>query len=210
MRVLFIDDHQLFLDGLSMIFEELNHDVVTAISSQVALEILRTDSFDVIFCDMLMPGLNGIMLLKALRERGINTHVIMISSEYSNQSIDDAIQNGARGYISKAANKESISSAIASVKAGNVYIQPELNYEPSDLKDIKLSGVTANDLITKRQVSVLELVNGGYSNKEIAVAMNISEATVKTHLNKVFQILNVKNRTSCIAKAKELEILTSS
>jgi len=207
MKILVIDDHRLFLDGITMILEGFGHQVAACLSAQSAITELEKNRYELIFSDMMMPGLNGLALLRSLQERNISTPVIILSAHFDSSFIDEAIINGAKGYISKNSHKGIIQSAIEAVGAGKTFIPSELNYEPGDLGSKANSIDNKSEKISSRQITVIEYLNQGYSNKQIATAMNITEATVKTHLNKIFHVLSVKNRTSCAIKAKELGLI---
>ena len=213
-RILLVDDHPMFLDGLLLILEQQDMSVVAVGNANEALEALEAVAadkhFDLILMDIKMPGLDGYALMKALKERQIFTPVIIISASEESYDIARALENGASGYLPKTVQAIKISEAIDKVIDGEVYIAPELSYDPSKIKKSARANRPdrqVSEKISARQIDILTLTAEGYSNSDIALAQNIAEVTVKYHLNAIFNILKVKNRTACVKRAQELGII---
>lgn len=208
-RILLVDDHPMFLDGLDLVLTQKKYEVMTANNAALALQTIeKSKAFDIIFVDLQMPGLDGFAMIQALRERNIFTPVIIMSASDIAEDITRALSLGALGYMSKSVHSDQISHAIKTVINGGVYISPELSYNVSDFKySPKNAQRNLPHKLSTRQQGILALVSEGYSNKEIALAVDIAEVTVKYHLHAVFQALQVNNRTSCVKKARELGMI---
>lgn len=209
LKILLVDDHPMFLDGLDLVLSQQDIEVVTAENTPQALEeIDKKQRFDLIFIDLKMPGLNGYALIRALRERQVYSPVIVISASEGAEDISMALELGALGYLPKSVHSDEIAVAIKSVLAGEIYVSTELSYsESAHKKFVKSSKKLILGKVSARQLDILTLTAEGYSNKEIALAFNIAEVTVKYHLHSIFQNLQVNNRTACVKRARELGII---
>jgi DNA-binding NarL/FixJ family response regulator len=209
LKILLVDDHQMFLDGLDLVLTQQNIDVVTAENTPEALSIIDGNGyFDLIFVDLQMPGLDGYALIRALRERQVFSPVIVISASEGADEISRALELGALGYLPKSTHADQIGEAIRQVLAGNVFVAPELSFDiEADKKSINKNRRPIHEKVSARQLDILRLTAEGYSNKEIALAVNVAEVTVKYHLNAVFKTLQVSNRTACVKRARELGII---
>lgn len=212
LQVLLVDDHPMFLDGMDLILSQQDAEVITAANVQQALaEVDKKTKFDLIFVDLNLPGLDGYALITALRERQVFTPVIIVSASEDHHDVSRALRYGALGYLPKSIGSGQIDEAIKAVLAGEVYVAPELSFtasreRPTTVKPRKSRKGPGN--ISTRQLEILKLVAEGYSNKEIALALNIVEVTVKYHLNAVFGVLKVKNRTACVKQAQERGLIS--
>lgn len=208
-KILLVDDHPMFLDGLDLVLTQQNIEVVTAENATQALaEVDKEKKFSVIFVDLQMPGLDGYALITALRERQIFTPVIVMSASEETDSISRALELGALGYLPKSIQSDKIADAIQRVLMGEVYVAPELDFtDAADKRSIKNRKKTVSKKMSARQLDILGLTAEGYSNKEIALAVNVAEVTVKYHLHAIFKALQVSNRTACVKRAKELGII---
>jgi DNA-binding NarL/FixJ family response regulator len=186
-RVLIVDDHPAVRRGLRT-FLELSEDIdvvgEAADGTQVADLVAATEP-DVVLLDMVLPGLDGLGVLGALRERGLPARVLVVTSFTNRRSVLPVIRAGARGYLSKDVEPEALVAAVRSVHAGHLLLEPEVTVallsEPAEL--------------TAREGEVLALVADGRSNREIARALALSEKTVKTHVSSILLKLGLADRT---------------
>jgi len=209
LRILLIDDHRMFLDGMRLILSQLSEQIESMGSAREALDKLAGGArFDIILTDLKMPGLDGLSFLQALHARRLFIPTIVISGSDEPATISSALEQGAQGYLPKSAHSARIIEAIHKVLAGEIYVAPELPYEISEVPDSESGTANFPGLkLTRRQAEVLKLVADGLSNKDIALTLDISEATIKSHLNSIFQSLQVRNRTACVKRAGELGLL---
>ncbi len=209
LRILLIDDHRMFLDGMRLILSQLTDEIESVGSAREALDKLAENKqFDIILTDLKMPGLDGHSFIQALHARQLFIPTIVISASDEPGEISRALEQGAQGYLPKSAHSARIIEAIHKVLAGEIYIAPELPYELG-VVSAPSGEVASHDAmqLTGRQREVLSLVAEGYANKDIALALNISEATIKSHLNSIFHSLQVRNRTACVKRAAELGLI---
>jgi len=208
MRLLLIDDHTLFREGLSLILSGLRADLMLlqAGSCEEAAELANADEqVDLILLDMKLPGVSGVAALKMIRAMFAGTRVIIVSGECTPQDVNAAIEAGAMGYIPKTSSPNLLMSALGVVMANGVYLPAEIMLA-ARASGINGNGAQANAIValTDRQCDVLRLLVEGAPNKRIARLLDISEATVKTHLAAVFRLLDVHNRTEAVYAAARL------
>ena len=201
-----IDDHPLVINGFTNLLTQLNYTVTTAETSASALKHLSGNHFDLILLDLNLPDIDGKTLVKIIRLNKITTPILVVSGESDTQEILWMIENGIQGFISKGKPVAQMQEAISAVINGKTYI-------PSYIKAAsKKQKTTKNDIseylgITKRQKQILQLIELGKSNKQIAAELAITDNTVATHLKEIFANLQVHNRTECVKAAKDLGIV---
>lgn len=216
MQVLVADDHQLFLDGIQHILRKLDTvvDIIETTQAERAIEILESGkSFDLILIDLSMPGIDGMSILQRMHERKVWLPLVVVSGEEDTRKIKSALDSGALGFIPKAHNSQQMLSALRTILDGEIYIPADIEkqinnletsrppIEASDNDALKASG------ITKRQFEVLQLLAKGYTNKQIATSLFLTEHTVKTHISALFSSLHAGNRTECVQNAQQNHIL---
>jgi DNA-binding NarL/FixJ family response regulator len=186
-RVLIVDDHPAVRRGLRT-FLELSEDIdvvgEAADGTQVADLVVATGP-DVVLLDMVLPGLDGLGVLAALREQGTAARVLVITSFTDRRSVLPAVRAGARGYLSKDVEPEALVAAVRSVHAGHLLLEPE----------VTVALLAEPPQLTAREGDVLALVADGRSNREIARALTLSEKTVKTHVSSILLKLGLADRT---------------
>ncbi|MBT4492676.1 MAG: response regulator transcription factor [Gammaproteobacteria bacterium] len=215
MRILITDDHQLFADGLRSALEDLQDGLscVVALSAEVALDILGNDTaFDLFVVDLNLPGIDGVSLLKSLSRRCPEIPVVVISATESIDQIKSALDQGARGFIPKAYDRVEIQRGLSVVLEGGLFLPDDIvdkiqRIEQSQSSFPTLPGNITSHGITKRQFEVLEYVAKGFSNKQIANTLFLTEHTIKVHLKALFKALGVSNRTQLSQVAKEKGII---
>lgn len=191
-RLLIVDDHPIVRFGLTALLS-LQGDVEmagTAESGRAALELLRDTPVDVVLIDLRMPGFSGIETLQRIREFAPATRSIVLSSFELDEEIYAAVKAGARGYIHKEAPAEEILRAIRSVHAGRRAF-------PHRIAE-RLSHERMTAGLSPRELEILQLVAKGLTNKEVANTLNISQFTVRNHLNHITEKLEVTDRTEAI------------
>lgn len=198
-RLALADDQALIRNGLAAL---LGAQPGLAVCVQAAdgvalLEALLTTPVDVIVSDIRMPRLSGLELVRALRERGDATPVLLLTTFDDPGLLQAARAAGAQGYLLKDAATEELCAAIQALAAGQTRLAP-----------ISLHAArTANPpaarsaQLTERELSILRLVAGGYSNKEIGRALTISDGTVKNHLTDILAKLDARDRTHAVLKS---------
>src|SRR6266566_142202 len=186
-RVVVADDQRVVREGLAMLLRLLPEiEVVgTARDGEEALALVEELTPDVVLMDLRMPRCDGVEATRRLRERGSATRVVVLTTYADDRSVVDALQAGARGFLTKDAGAEEIQQAIAAVVSGAAAIDPAVQHH---LVNAVASGLPATvqpptpllpDGLTPREAEVLSLIAEGLSNAEIAERLVVSEATSK-------------------------------
>ncbi len=202
-RVLVADDHPIVRGGIVALLDAATDIEVVGQASNgtdavtIALELEP----DIVLMDLRMPGLDGDEATAQIRARSTRIRVIILTTYESDASILTAIEAGASGYLLKAAPQEEILEGIRSVARGDVALAPSI--AAMLVNRVAKPAVS----LTPRETEVLALVAQGASNPDIARALFLGEATVKSHLLHVFEKLDVKDRTRAVTKAMELGLL---
>lgn len=206
--VVVADDQRVVRDGLALMLGLLpDVDLVgTASNGQEALELAASRRVDVILMDLRMPVLNGIEATRRLRRQHPGTSVVVLTTYADDDSIFAALEAGARGYLTKDAAPEEIADALARVTAGEValdgFVQARLVERTERRPDA--SGPANADVrigLTPRELEVLGLIADGLSNAEIGDRLNVSQATVKTHVNHLLRKVGLRDRTQAASYA---------
>ncbi len=199
-RIALCDDQALVLRGLSSLLADLGFAIALESSdAERLLAALPQRPVDLIVSDIRMPGLGGIGLIRTLRERGDATPVILLTTFDDPDLMMRAVEVGAQGFLLKDASPEDLSTAIRRVAAGETLLQPVSLGPvraawPADTGD-------ADVRLTERERSILRLVAGGYSNKEIGRSLHLSEGTVKNYISELLLKLDCRDRTHAVLKA---------
>ena len=210
MQVLVTDDHQLFLDGVRHILEKLdsNVEVTESTSAEKTIGILESgQEFDLILIDLSMPGMDGLSILQRMHERKVWLPLVVVSAEEDVQKIKSALDSGALGFIPKSHSSQQMLAALHAILDGEIYIPANIEKQINVLEARRPLAEAQNNValkssgITKRQQDVLQLIAKGYSNKQIASSLFLTEHTVKSHIGALFTALNASNRTECVQNA---------
>lgn len=194
-RVLIADDHVTVLEGLAAIIGRQPDMMVVAEApdGQQAVELWTKHRPDVSLLDLRMPNLDGVGVIEKIRDLDASARVIVLTTYDTDTEILRAVKAGAKAYLLKDARREELLDCIRRVNRGETCI-------PQSLVE-KLATGLSSELLTGRELNVLDLLARGKSNKEISVNLYISETTVKSHLRNIFRKLNVLSRTEAVAVA---------
>ncbi len=208
-KILILDDHQLFADGLALILSTVGDGIETNISND-ALDALSDRTFllshDLVLIDLHMPRLSGFAFLAAVQSQSIPIDVGVISGSEKLSDVEKAMRLGAKGFIPKDSESSEMLNAVSDLIDGKCYLPLEFDGKidwilPEPKKPMKI------DSLTKRQAQVLDLMCDGMQNKQIAAVLGISVSAVKGHIELLFKHLNVSNRTACVKAAQEAHML---
>ena len=200
LRIALADDQALVRRGLCALLEGLGglEVVIEAEDGDLLLSALQRISVDVIVADVRMPKRSGIEVVRLLRGRCDFTPVILLTTFDDPALLQGAVQAGAQGFLLKDAAPEELRDAIERVVAGETLIAPATLQRVRDRSSVADLAVAR---LTDREVAVLRLVAGGYSNKEIGRTLGISDGTVKNHLTEILAKLDARDRTHAVLKA---------
>jgi len=201
-RILIVDDHPVVCSGLTSMLSALpGLEVVgSAASGEEALAIVQRDRPDVMLLDLRMPGMDGIGVLNALKQMERSPYVVVLTSFEKEEDIYRAIRAGAQGYLLKDTTETEMVAAITVVNTGKRYIPRHIAARLADR-------MMRSDL-TARELQILELLAQGSTNKQIAGALDISDNTVRHHVNNIMEKLHVSDRTEAVATALRHGVLS--
>jgi DNA-binding NarL/FixJ family response regulator len=197
LKVVIADDHQLTLDGVRRTLEAAEDIQVvgtTGSGSQV-LPLVRGTEPDLVLLDIRMPGIDGITCLELLRKHHPDVKVVMLSAFSDRDQVETAFARGASAYIAKTVNPMDLASALRQVFDGTVYHAIGVT-EPRH-------GADDDPDLTRREMSVLQALTRGLSNKAIGQEFWVTEQTVKFHLGNIYRKLGVPSRTAAVHYAHE-------
>lgn len=205
-RVLLIDDQTLVRQGIRSLLELSPEMQVVgeAADGEAALLRIAETAPDVVLLDLRMPKLDGLGVLRALA----NPPPTLILTTFDDDALVlDALRAGAKGYLLKDVSLEQLIAAVRTLAAGGTLVQPAVTERIlRGLSGVKQGypSLETPDPLTGREREVVRLMAGGYSNREIALALHMSEGTVKNHVSSVLSKLGVRDRTRAVLKALEL------
>ena len=204
-RVMLVDDHPVVREGLrGMLEAEPDLTVVgEAGSGAEAVALARREQPDVILMDLRMPGLDGADATAEIMATASSIRVIVLTTYESDADILRAVEAGATGYLLKDASRAELAGAIRAATRGETVLAPSVAG-----RLVRRMRQPAGQSLSAREVEVLRLVARGNTNAEVGAALHISEATVKTHLLRMFNKLGVSDRTAAVTTAMERGILT--
>lgn len=205
-RVLIVDDHSVVRQGLRM-FLELEADIELvgeAVNGLEAVDLARQFKPDVVLMDLLMPKMDGVSATEIIRTELPDTQVIALTSVLEDQAIFDAIRVGAISYLLKETKSDKLCEAIRAAAAGEVRLSPQVAARLMR----EVSAPESPETLTERETEVLRVLARGFSNIEIAEALFITEATVKTHVSNILAKLGLPSRTRAALYALKIGLIS--
>jgi len=215
-KIILIDDHQLFREGIKRIldFEPMFEVVAEADDGSEALTVVEEYKPDVVIMDINMPNVNGVEATKQLVDANPETKVIILSIHDDENYVTHALKTGARGYLLKEMDADTLIEAVKVVADGGSYLHPKVTHNlVNEFRRLALSGQNENahpakpeirrplHILTRRECEVLQMLADGKSNRGIGEALFISEKTVKNHVSNILQKMNVNDRTQAVVVA---------
>jgi DNA-binding NarL/FixJ family response regulator len=215
LKVLVVDDQRVVREGLATIVSSLPGMEVVALAAdgEEAVALAAEHQPDVVLMDLRMPVMDGARATSAIRTRHHRTQVVVLTTYADDESIITALSAGAVGYLTKDATREDIRRALEAAAAGQSVLDPAAQAALVDAARARASGGPGPavpvaprplpDGLTDREAEVLALLAQGRSNTEIAQQLYVAEATVKTHINRIFAKTHSRDRTQAAAYAHQ-------
>ncbi len=203
-RVLLVDDHEVVRRGLRG-FLELQDDIeIVGEASDGAQAITLADELrpDVVLMDLLMPNVDGVTAIGAIRQRQPETDVVAVTSFIEEEKVTAALEAGASGYLLKDADADDVADAIRAAHAGEVKLDPQVARVLAERMRSRRDQPQV-EALTGREEEVLRLVARGAANKEIAHQLSITERTARTHVSNILGKLGLASRTQAALWAVE-------
>ena len=207
-RIALADDQALIREGLKSVINDLPdlEVVVEAASGEPLLDALDENPVDLVVSDIRMPGIDGIELCRRLAEHDDAPPVLLLTTFDDSDLMLAAVEAGAQGFALKDISPEDLAELISAIVRGEGRLQP-----------VHTSGVAERypyrddsppvDSFSDREVEILRLIAGGYSNREIGRAVHLAEGTVKNYVSNILDKLNTRDRTRAVLKAITLQII---
>lgn len=219
-RIVIVDDHAIVREGIRQVFvSDPGIDVVgEASEGQEALDLVLAESPDVVLLDITMPGMSGVDVARALRERGSTTRVLMLSVHDDTTYVLEAVRKGAHGYVRKDTTPADLRAAVRAVHAGDAYFSPAV---AKRLAEVVRDGAPRGGLraeratltvasLTNREREVLAAIARGLLNKEVASELGISIRTVEAHRESIMRKLGVRSVAAMTRAAIDAELIPDS
>ena len=214
MKVLIVDDHPLFRDGLKNLFTSRGVEVVgTAQDGVDALEKARALRPDVILMDVQMPRLDGLAATRLIKAELPEITIVMLTMSGENEAVFDAIKSGATGYLLKTQDTDEFFAMLMGLTRGEVPLSPglagrilkEFAHQSEEMKAVR-AAAQQDEIqgLSARQMQVLTLVAQGLMYKEVAAQLGFSERTVKYHMGEIIARLHMDNRAQVIEYARRM------
>jgi len=208
LRIALADDQALVRAGLRALLERQG--IVVAFEADDGEALLRQledgGAVDVVLSDIRMPGVDGIDALRRLRERGDATPVLLLTTFDDSDLLLRATEAGAQGFLLKDAAPEDLRDAIERVARGDTLLQP-VSTEPVRARYRFHATDAPKERFSAREIAILRLLAGGYSNKEIARSLFLAEGTVKNYVSTILDKLDTRDRTRAVLKAITLRVI---
>lgn len=211
-RVCIVEDQTLVRQGFRSLLE-LAQDievVAEARDGEEALAVIPKTKPDVVLLDLQLPKRSGIEVLKSLKQANQLPPTLILTTFDDDNLVLEGIRAGARGFLLKDVTLKQVTDAIRTLKAGGNLIKPAVTERIlRGLEQVKPNFPSLNppDPLTERETEVLRLMAAGYSNREIADAIGVSEGTVKNHVSSILSKLGVRDRTRAVLKGLELGLI---
>ena len=208
-KIMITDDHSMIREGLKNLLE-LDGDIeviAEAVDGEDCLDKLLTVTPDVLLLDINMPKMNGLEVLKKLKERKSKVKVLVLTVHNETEYLMKAVEIGINGYVLKDSESAELKKAIYAINDGENYIQPSLIPSLNSKMIEKNEDEIKIESLTKRELKVLKELAIGKFNRDIAKEMEISERTVKNHISSIFKKLDVTDRTQAAVFAIKNDLI---
>ncbi len=207
-RIALADDQVLVLKGLRSLLDAMDgvEVVIEAQSGAELLTALPGQDVDLVVSDIRMPGIDGLELTRRLRAERPELPVLLLTTFDDQALMLAAVEAGAQGFLLKDISPEDLQAALTEITAGRALLQP-VSTSPVRQHYAYHDASAPVDTFSEREVAILRLLAGGYSNKEIARTIHLAEGTVKNYVSDILAKLETRDRTRAVLKAITLRII---
>jgi len=207
-RLALADDQALVRSGLRSLLDDFPRlrVVIEAGDADALLSALAKETVDVVLSDIRMPGQDGLAMVRRLRDRGDATPVLLLTTFEEPDLPLRAAEAGAQGFLLKDASPEELLQTIECLACGGTLLAP-VSTDPVRARYAFHDHGPPTDAFNEREIAILRLLAGGYSNREIAKAVFLSEGTVKNYVSEILDKLGARDRTRAVLKAITLRII---
>ena len=205
-RVILADDHPLVLNGLyHLLLENKDFQVLERCSSGAeALAAARRHQPDIVVLDLLMPGMDGLAVARALNETSNPPNIVLLTAQLHEDQLIEALRLGIKGFVLKEMATKLLVECLRRVHAGGQWLEKDSAARAmAKLVRREAKGREISSLLTPREIEVVSMVAKGFSNKEIGSHLCIAEGTVKIHLHNIYEKLNINRRAELVRFAEE-------
>lgn len=204
-RLLVADDHPIILSGLEALLRDTDYEIVaTAPDGTAALELIDDAQPDIMVLDERMPGMSGVEVLRTMRGEGDNRPVVLLTADLSDRKLLEAVELGVEGIVLKESAQSLMITCLDEVMRGGRWLEPALVQHALDLKLREGAAAWRGfDALSRREGAIVGLVAQGLRNREIAAQLGLTEGTVKVYLHRIYDKLQVTNRTELAILVRE-------
>ncbi|MCP4540199.1 MAG: response regulator transcription factor [Chloroflexi bacterium] len=212
MRVLVADDHSLFRDGIISLLEAAGFDVVGQVDNgQEAVDAVQRLRPDLVLLDIAMPKVSGLEALRLIKEKSPETQIVMLTASEDDADLFQAVEAGAVGYLRKDLRADEFFELMSGLQRGEAAMTRKTTTRlMKGFADLSRRRAEPAQVLTRREIELLQLIAGGMSNKAIAQKLSVTENTVKYHIRNILQKLDVQNRTEAVTCAIRAGLFDSS
>lgn len=209
-KILVVDDHHLFAEGLKSMFRPEDGISVVAVTENghEVPSILESQQIDAILLDIDMPIIDGLGTMELLKSKGFDTPILMLTMHQSMKYIKSALEKGAQGYILKDASRKDLVEAVTNTSQRKNYFHPKINEQVFDYFRGKSTTKADSQNLSEREKEIIECLADGMNTKAISESLFISEHTVKTHRKNIMHKLRVKTSAELVKLAIEKGIIS--
>jgi DNA-binding NarL/FixJ family response regulator len=211
-RIVLVEDQTIVRQGLRSLLQLDPEFVIVAEASDgvEGVAAIESEKPDVVLLDLRMPKLDGLGVLTRLRANGTMAPTLILTTFDDDTMLFDAVRAGAKGWLLKDVSLERLTVAIRTLASGGTCLEPVITeriLRALERSDMSFEAAALPEPLTDREKTILRLLAGGYSNREIADLLGISEGTAKNHISSVLSKLGVRDRTRAVLKAIDLGVL---
>ena len=202
-RIVIADDHSLVRQGVARYLDTCDGLGVVgeATTGTEIVRLVEEEKPDVALLDIRMPEMDGLEAARTIQDAAPETGIVILTAYDDRHFVVEAVRAGARGYVLKTREADTLVQTIRLVASGNMVIDPELVVALADELSTASKKDRSTEELTEREIEILQLVAFGHTNRDIGGKLYISPDTVKTHLEHIYQKLGAVDRTAAVAEA---------